>query len=279
MAWETHSVPSGQLRSLQDTATLFTHCGPSSVSVQMDPFSHTNWSQFRAILHLTLPPVRLCSQNSPGPHETSLQSVGTLGRTHLVAMNCRHWDDGRSSRHVGGLISSTHCLAPGQSLSLHLLTGQRSVTFNPPSQKKFGVHKPWQGFTRHSALRNRGHCSPSQLSGQSELGLGQSSWATTAVAITIINTRLSILTIFNSLNTGFARAGIPIIYIIHTSTCISFRCLQGLPLECVASRRPCCNRAPPPPLDPPLQRRVQPLGTGAVSRYVATYHLAPASKV
>ena len=69
MDCETQSVPSGQLKSSQESPMLVTHCGPCSISAQIDPSSHTNWSQFRAGEHVTPSPVRLSRQNMPGPHD------------------------------------------------------------------------------------------------------------------------------------------------------------------------------------------------------------------
>ena len=170
-----HTDPSGQSTTSHESGLLMVHMGPPSISRQTNPASHVNWKQFCARAHRTPFPPLLSRQYMPGPHVIWLQSVGGGGRRHLDLMYCLH--SGRFSGHEAGTISSTHRRSPAHTLSLHLWMSQRSVTLRPLARKKLGVHRPWQGFSRHSALRNRGHWAPPQLSGQSVARLGQSSWA------------------------------------------------------------------------------------------------------
>ena len=156
------------------------HIGPSSVSRQMNPLSHVNWKHFCARTHVTsFPPLLARWQYIPGPQVISPQSIGEGGRTHLDLIYCLHVS---FPGHEEGTISSIHWRFPLHTLSLHLSTSHRSVTLRPFSRKKLGAHRPWQGFSRHSALRNRGHCAPSQLFGQSATRSGQSSSIITSAA-------------------------------------------------------------------------------------------------
>ena len=175
-----HTAPSGQSASSHDIGLLIVHIGPPSISRQMYPSSHVNWKQFLAWAHITFFPPLSFRQYIPGPHVIWLQSVGGGGKTHLDLMNCLHrrFEAG----HEAGTISSTHWRFPLHTLSLHLSTSHRSVTLRPFSRKKLGVHRPWQGFSRHSALRNRGHWASAQLSGHSVARSGQSSCAILTVS-------------------------------------------------------------------------------------------------